>query len=143
MSAHSSIIPEVLKTSGRVLFNGKTTATADEVGILPAGSSTVYIVANVTMANAASLTLTVKTGDDADGTTATALTEDIPIFVNDTQQTAAKGYEITDDTGSFVVVFCVPTIIVPADKYICLTFANSNVANILSAIAYEDTYNNG
>lgn len=143
MSSHNTVIPEVLKTSGGVLYNGKATGTADEVGILPAKSSVVYIVASVLMANAADLTLTVKTADDAAGTNTTALTANIPVFVNDVKQTEAKGYAVTAASGTFVVVFCVPTIIVPADKYVGLHFANSNAANILSAIAIEDTYYNG
>lgn len=143
MSSHNTVIPEVLKTSGRVLFNGKTTGTAAEVGILPAKVSAIYITAIVLMANAADLTLTVKTADDAAGTNTTALTDNVPVFVNDVKQTAAKGYAVTAASGTFVVVFCVPSILVPTDKYVGLHFANSNAANILSAIAIEDTYYNG
>lgn len=143
MESYKTVIPEALKTSGRVLFNGKATGTGDEVGILPAKSDTVYIVAIATMGEATDLALTVKTADDGEGLNSAALTANIPIFVNDVKQAAAKSYTITPATGTFVVVFCVPTIIVPATKYIGLSFANSNALNILSAIAIEDTYYSG
>lgn len=143
MSSHNTVIPEVIKTASRVLFNGQATDTADEVGILPAKSSVVYVTAIVLMANATDLTLTVKTADDAAGTGTTALADNVPIFVNDVKQTEAKEYAVTAASGTFVVVFCVPTILVPSGKYLGLHFANSNAANILSAIALEDTYYNG
>jgi hypothetical protein len=143
MSAHGTLIPGSLSTNGNVLFNGQATDTADYKGIAPSGGvSTVYVTAIVTMGNAADLVLTMYTADDADGTTPVALTQNIPIYENDTRQTDAKAHTITESTGSFVVVFCVPAIIIPADKYLCIHYANSNAANILTAIAFEDTYVN-
>ena len=143
MSSHNTVVPEVLKTAGRQLFNGHTSDAAGEIGVEPAKSNVLYILVLVTMGNAADLVLTVKTADDAAGTNATALTENVPLFVNDVKQTAAKTHTVTAATGSFEVVFCVPTIIVPADKFIELEFPISNAANVVSAIVLEDTYYNG
>ena len=135
-----STIPEKIKTLDRTLFNGTVTGTGDAKGVLPAGSNGISILCLVTMANAADLALTIVTADDADGTTPVALTENIPIFVNDARQTDAKSHTFTDADSSNTVVFCVPPILIPDGKYICLSFANSNDANILSAIALDDTY---
>ena len=136
-----SVIPEKLKTASRTLFNGIVTGTGDAVGVKPTeGSTSLTILCLVTMANAASLVLSIVSGDDADGTTPVAITENIPIFLDDVRQTDAKTHTITDDSGSFVVVFNVPSILIPAGKYMCLSFANSNDANILSAIALDDSY---
>ena len=136
-----SIIPEKLKTAGRTLFNGKATGTGDAVGVKPtAGSQSLMIVCLVTMAEATNLVLSIVSGDDADGTTPVALTENVPIFLDDVRQADAKAHTIADDSGSFVVVFCVPSILIPAGKYMCLSFANSHATNILSAIAIDDAY---
>lgn len=136
-----SIIPEKIKTAARTLFNGQVTGTGDAVGVKPtAGSTSLMLLCLVTMANAADLVLSIVSGDDADGTNPVAITEDIPIFLDDVRQTAAKTHTIGDASGSFVVVFCIPSILIPAGKYMCLSFANSNDANILSAIALDDAY---
>jgi len=92
------------------------------------------------MANAANLVLSIVTADDADGTNPVAIAENIPIFKDDVRQTDAKALTISDDSESFTAIFCVPPLLIPAGKYICLSFANSNDANILSAIALDDTY---
>ena len=137
-------IPECLRTAGRVLFNGKTTATAAAVGILPAKSKSVAVVCSVTMANAADLTLSLVTADDASGTTPVAITEAVPVYVDDIRQTDAKTHAITEaSVVGKTVVFCVNSGIVPDGKYLCLSYANSNAANILSAIAIEDTIYQG
>ena len=135
-----SVIPEKIKTAARTLFNGAPTGTGDAKGVLPSGSNSLTFLCLVTMANAANLVLSIVSGDDADGTNPVAITEDIPIFVDDVRQTDAKTLTVADDSGSFVVVFNVPAILIPAGKYMCLDFANSNDANILSAIALDDTY---
>lgn len=135
-----SVIGEKIKTAGRTLFNGKVTGTADAVGVLPAATNGIAILCQVLMANAADLVLSVVTADDADGLNPVAITEDIPIFLDDVRQTDAKTLTIADDTGSFTAIFCVPPILVPEGKYVCLSFANSNDANILSAIALDDAY---
>lgn len=136
-----SVIPEQIKTAARTLFNGQATGTGDVKGVKPTGGSTsLMVMCLVTMANAADLVLSIVSADDADGTTPVAITEDIPIFKDDIRQTDAKTLTIADDSGSFVVVFCVPSILIPAGKWMCLSFANSNAANVLSAIALDDAY---
>lgn len=133
-------IPEQLKTASRVLFNGQATGTGDVKGFLPSPGMGTCILALVTMGNAADLALTVKTADDVDGLNATALTRDVFVFKDDVRQTDAKTFTVDDASGIFTVAFCVPHSIVPEDKYLVLDFANSNAANILSAVAIEDTY---
>lgn len=136
-----TIIPEKLKTAARTLFNGQVTGTGDAIGILPAkGSQSITFLCLVTMANAADLVLSIVSADDSDGTTPVALAEVVPIFKEDVRQTDAKSLTIGDASGVFAVTFNVPSILIPEDKYICLSFANSNDANILSAIALDDAY---
>ena len=136
-----SVIPEKIKTASRTLFNGQVTGTGDAKGVLPAtGSNGISIMCLITMANAANLVLSIVTGDDADGTNPVAIADNIPIFKDDVRQTDGTGLTVADDSGSFVVVFNIPPVLIPADKYICLSFANSNDANILSAIALDDSY---
>jgi len=137
-----TVIPERLKTASRILFNGQVTGTGDAKGVLPAtGSNGITFLCLVTMANAADLALSIVSADDADGTTPVAITENIPIFVDDVRQTDAKSYTEGSSSAVKTVVFCVPPIIIPAGKYICLSFANSNDANILSAVVLDDAYN--
>jgi len=135
-----STIPEKIKTASRTLFNGAVTGTGDAKGVLPSGSNSVTFLCLVTMANAANLALSIVSGDDADGTNPVALTENVPVWKDDVRQTDAKSLTVADDSGVFTVVFNVPSILIPAGKYICLSFADSNDANILSAIALDDTY---
>jgi len=143
MSPYRTLIPESLKTADRDVFHAQATGTADYKGILPAKSDVIYVTCIVTMAEATDLVLTLYTADDADGTTPVALTENVPIYKDDVAQTAAKTFTVSDNTGNFVVVFCVPSIIVPTDKYLCIHYANSNAANILSVLMIEDSYYNG
>lgn len=139
----NTMIPEKLKTAGRVLFNGKATGTGDIKGILPFASQAVIIVAAVTMAEATDLVLTVKTADDVDGAGAVALSSNIVIYKDDVRQANAKTLTISEDSAEVTVCFVVPSILVPDDKFLVLDFADSNAANILSSIAFEDTYYEG
>jgi len=136
-------IPEKLKTAGRVVFHGQVTGTGDTKGISLSPGNGVCIFAIVTMGDATDLTLTVKTADDADGAAAVALTRNVAIYKNDVRQADGKALTITEATGVFTVQFCVPSIVVPAGKYLVLDFGNSNDANILSAVMVEDTYYEG
>lgn len=137
-----SVIPEKLKTASRILFNGQVTGTGDAKGILPAtGSNGLIVSCIVTMANAADLALSIVTADDADGATPVAITENIPIFVDDVRQTDAKSYTETSASAVKTVIFCVPAVLIPEGKYLCLSFANSNDLNILSAQVFDDAYN--
>lgn len=136
----NTVIPEQLKPS--TLFNGAVTGTGDAKGIEPTkGSQSVTLLCLVTMANAANLALSVVTADDADGTNPVAITENVPVFVDNVRESSdAKSYTVTDDTGSFQVAFCVPSILIPEGKFLCLSFANSNDLNILSAAAIDYQY---
>jgi len=134
-----SVISEKIK--GSVLFNGTVGGTGDAKGIKPAGSNGVVILIMVTMANAADLVLSLVTADDADGTTPIALTEVVPVFLENVRQASdAKAYTFTDADSVNLLAFAVPSILIPTDKYLCLSFANSNDANIISAIALDDVY---
>lgn len=135
-----SVIGEQIKTAARTLFNGMVTGTGDAKGVKPSGTNGLALMCLVTMANAANLVLSVVTADDADGTNPVAIANNIPIFLDDVRQDDAKTLTIADDTGSFTAIFCIPPLLIPADKYICLSFANSNDANILSAVALDDVY---
>ena len=135
-----SVIPEKIKTAGRTLFNGAVTGTGDAKGVLPSGTFGLVILCQITMANAADLVLSIVTADDADGTTPVAIAENIPIFKDDVRQTDAKSLTVADATGSFTACFAIPPLLIPTGKYICLSFANSNDANILSAIVLDDVY---
>ena len=134
-----SVISEKIK--GSVRFNGTVGGTGDAKGIKPAGSNGVVILIAVTMANAADLVLSLVTADDADGTTPIALTEVVPVFLENVRQASdAKAYTFTDADSVNLLAFAVPSILIPTDKYLCLSFANSNDANIISAIALDDVY---
>lgn len=135
-----SVIPEQIKTAGRTLFNGQITGTSDIKGVKPAGTNGLILMALVTMANAADLLLSVFTADDADGATPVAISENIPVFLDDVRQADAKTHNIPDASGSFVVCFAIPPLLIPEGKFICLKFDNSNNLNILSAIALDDVY---
>ena len=135
-----SVIPEQIKTAGRTLFNGAPTGTGDIKGVKPSGTNGLIIMCLVTMANAADLLLSIVTADDVDGANAVAIAENIPVFLDDVRQADAKTHNIPDATGSFVVCFAIPPLLIPTDKFICLQFANSNAANILSAQVLDDVY---
>jgi len=135
-----TVIPEQIKTAGRTLFNGAPTGTGDTKGVRPAGTNGLVIMCLVTMANAANLVLKLVTADDLDGLNPVDIAENIPVFLDDVRQADAKGHTIADDTGSFVVCFAVPPLLIPETKFICLDFANSNAANILSAQVLDDVY---
>ena len=135
------VIPTQIKTTGRTLFNGTVTGTGDARGVKPtAGSNGVAVLCLVTMANAADLVLSLVTANDADGATPVALSQNVPVFKNDVRQADAKAFTVGDASGSFTVTFCVPSILIPAGKFLCLSFANSHDDNILSAIALDDAY---
>jgi hypothetical protein len=137
-----STIPERIKTAGRVLFNGQVTGTSDIKGVNPtAGTNGVAILAIATMGEATNLVLNVKTADDADGLNAVDITRDVAVYKDDVRQTAdAKTLTIADDSGVVTAVFCVPSILIPEGKFLCLEFENSNNLNVLTAVALDDSY---
>lgn len=134
-----SIVLEKIKASA--LFHAAGTGAADYKGLKPVGSNGVVLLALVTMANAADLALSVVSADDADGLNPVAITENVPIFVDNVRESAdAKSYTITAATGTFLVAFCVPAVLIPAGKYLCLSNGVSHADNVLSAIALNDAY---
>ena len=136
----NTVIPEQIKPS--TLFNGAPTGSADVSGIEPTkGSQSVTLLCLVTMANAADLPLSVVTADDGNGTNPVAITEDVPVFVDNVRQTDdAKSYTVTEDSALVLVSFHVPSILIPEDKFICLSYGASNAANVLSVVAFDDRY---
>ena len=136
----NTVIPEKLKPF--TLFNGAPTGSADASGLEPTkGSQSVTLLCLVTMANAADLALSVVTADDGNGTNPVAITENVPLFVNNERQADdAKSYTVTDDTGAFIVSFSVPSILIPEDKFLCLSYEASNAANVLTVVAIDDQY---
>lgn len=118
----------------------QTGGAGDQAYILPTGVRTVYLVAHVVMGNAADVVLVPKTSDDATGTNAAVLADNVPLWVNGVKQTSAKNYTIADGTGTFVVVFAIPCDIIPDGKFVGMSYAASNAANLLSCMAYKDTY---
>jgi hypothetical protein len=118
----------------------QTTAGGGQAYILPTGTRTVYLVAHVKMGNAADMVLTPKTADDASGTNAAAIVSNIPIWKDNVRLTDAKAHTIEDAAGTFVVVFAIPSDIIPDGKFVGLSVGASDVANFLSVVAYKDSY---
>jgi hypothetical protein len=116
------------------------TAGGAQAYALPTGVRTVYLVTHVTMGNAADLVLVPKTADDASGTNAAVLADNVPIWENTTRQTDAKNHTVDDASGTFIVVFAIPADIIPDGKYVGMSYAASNAGNLLSTVAYFDTY---
>lgn len=143
MSAHRTLMPEVLRSSGRVLFNGQATTTGAAAGFLPAKSDIIYVTVIVTMADATDLALGLQYALDAVGGSGVTFPVNVPLFLNDSRENDGTSRVLTSASGTFVIVFCVPTITVPAGTYLTLAYLDSNAANILTAVAFEDTYNNG
>lgn len=129
----------------QVLNNGTAGNSTTYVGYLPAeGVKNISIVVPITMANAADETITVKTADDAAGTNATALTENIQVYKDGVRATDAKAFTETAATGTYVYVFEVPAAIIPDGKFIGVVQSETGSAsNIYSALAFEDSYYKG
>ena len=128
------------ETKSRVLLGLQTTGTGAQAYAAPtAGASAITIRGVATMGNAADLVLSLKYADDASGTNATDFPSVVPLFVNNSKQTAAKAYTIGDASGNFVVDFCVDPALIPAGKFVGVSYANSNAANLLTTLIVEDT----
>lgn len=136
---HKTFIPEELIPYS--LLEPQLGGAGDQAYILPKGVRTVYVVAHVIMGDNADCVLVPKTSDDATGTNAAVLAANVPIWVNRVRETSdAKNYTISPNTGTFVVVFAIPANIVPDGKYVGLSMAANNNGNLVSAIAYTDSY---
>jgi hypothetical protein len=124
----------------RVVLAVQTTAAAADDYLLPTpGAKSQILRCIATMGNAADLGLTPKTADDAAGTNAAAVAADLPIWVNGVRQTTdAKAYTIGDATGNFIVDFLVDPAIIPAGKYVGMSYGNSHASNIVTCVLLED-----
>lgn len=130
----------VEKFRTRVVMALQTTALAADDYLLPTpGASQITMRVIATMGNAADLTLTLKYADDAVGTNATAFS-DVPLFVDGVRQTTdSEVYAITDSSGNFIVDWIVNPGLIPEGKYLGMSYANSNAANLMCALMIEDT----
>ena len=130
----------------RIALALQTTASAAQGYVLPTpAASRITVRCLATMGNAADLTLSLKTADNAAGTNAAAVAVDVPIFVNGVREaTDAKSYAVTEATGNFIVDFIVDPALIPDDKYIGVHYADSNAANlvvceVIENVAYRPT----
>jgi hypothetical protein len=124
----------------RNLLSPQTTATGAQAYLAPTATvRNITIRAQVKMGNAADLELSLKYADDASGTNAAAWASNVPVFKDNTRQSDAKVVTITDATGDYIVDFCVDPSAIPAGKYIGLSYANSNAANLLAVQLIEET----
>lgn len=127
----------------RVVMGLQTTAGAADDYVLPsAGSSLAVLRCIVTMGDATDLVLTPKTSDDAAGTNAAAVAADLPIYKNGVKQTSAKALTVGDASGNFIVDFIIDPKIIPAGKYIGMSYGNSHASNlmccsIIESVAYK------
>lgn len=123
----------------RVLLGLQATDTAAEAYLAPtAGTNAIVVRCIATMGNAADLVLSLNYADDAAGTNATAWAENVPVYVDGVAQTAAKTNTIAAETGNFIVDFIIDPATVPADKFVGVSYANSNAANILTTTLVEN-----
>ena len=90
------------------------------------------------MANAADLALSLKYADDTGGTGATAYPVDVPVYKDGVRQADAKAFTVDDDAGNFIVDFCIDPATIPDGKFVGLSYANSNAANLLAVELIED-----
>jgi hypothetical protein len=96
------------------------------------------------MAHASDVILTVKTADDAAGTNAAALTENVPMWIEETRLADGKSLTLANatyaPTANYTAIIQVPAIIVPAGKYLGCYLTAGNTNNKLTVVAFEDTY---
>jgi hypothetical protein len=128
-----------LKTRTRVLLAPQTTASGTEAYLRPSpGCKAINIRAIVKMGNATDLVLSLKYADDASGTNATAWPSTVAIYEDGVEQTAAKIHTVDDSSGNFIVDFCVDPATLVQDKYVGISYANSNASNLLTVEMIED-----
>lgn len=132
-------IPENFRS--RILLAIQTTEAAAQAYAAPtAGVNAITLRGVAKMGHAADLTLSLKYADDAAGTNATDFPVAVPVYVNGVRQSAnAKSYAVTDSTGNFIVDFLVDPATIPEGKFVGLSYANSNAANLLATSIIEET----
>lgn len=123
----------------RVVMALQTTAAAADDYVLPTpGASKITMRALVTMGDTTDLTLTLKYADDATGTGATAFS-DVPVYIDGVRQsTDSEIAAITAATGNFIVDWIVDPTLIPDGKYIGMSYAQSNAANLMCCEIIED-----
>lgn len=140
----SSIAEKFYAPGANVLQHATAGNVTTFVGYAPtAGVKTVSLFVIATMGNATDMTITVKTADDSSGTNAAVLTEVVPLYKDGAKQTSAKAFTEGAATGTYVYVFEVPAIIIPASKYLGVYADAGSASNKYTAIAIEDTYYKG
>ncbi len=128
-----------LNFRSRILLKPQTNGGALEAYAAPTpGVNGINLRAVVAMGNAADVVLTLKYADDANGTNSTVYPINVPIYKDGVAQTAGKSLTIGDETGNFIVDFCIDPATIPNGKYVGLHAAASNAANFLSTTIIED-----
>lgn len=138
MSSHTFISEN---TKSTVLIAPSATGSAQEAYLDPdVGSMGCNLRAIVTMGNAADLVLTLKFADDATGTTATDFPIVVPIYVDGVREAAdAITYTVGEDTGDFIVDFCIDPGLIPDGKFVGLHQGSSNAASFITTLAIENS----
>ena len=122
-----------------------------ERGYLPtAGTKSISVVCPITTGHGTAMTLTLKTADDAAGTNTTVLTENVAVYLNGVRQADAKAGTVPNTYYALggvylknVIVFEVPSILIPTGKYLGIACDSGSASNVYSAIALEDTFYKG
>ena len=123
----------------RVLLAPQTTGGGAQAYLLPTGGAVAINVRVIAkMGNAADLALSLKTADDAAGTNAAAYPVNTKIYVDGVRQADGVVHTITDATGNFIVDFCVDPSLVPAGKFLGISYGASNASTFLAAEMIED-----
>lgn len=123
----------------RVLLPPQATNAGTQAYLAPTPASQgITIRAVAKMGNAADLALSLKFADDAAGTNAAAYPVNVPIYKDGVRQTDGKTFTIADDAGNFIVDFCMDPATVPDGKFVGISYANSNAANLISVEMIED-----
>lgn len=127
------------KFRSRVLVNGQDTSAAVQSYLQPtAGAKGITFRVIAKMGNAADLALSLKYADNISGTNATDYPVTVPIYKNGARQTDAKAFTISDDSGNVIVDFCVDPATVPDGKFVGISSAISNLANLITVEMIED-----
>jgi hypothetical protein len=123
----------------RVLLAPQTTASGAGAYAAPTpGVMGIVIRCIAKMGNAADLVLSLKYADNTTGTNATAYPVNVPIYVNGVKRDNGKAHTVEDETGDFIVDFCIDPATVPDGKLVGVAYADSNDGNLLTTMIVED-----
>lgn len=133
-------IPERFRS--RVVMPPQTTANAADDYLLPTpGAMGITLRCIAKIGHATDLVLSLKSSDDATGTTTAAYPVDVPIYVNGVRKADGKAYTVpkkVDADIAYIVDFCIDPATVPEGKYVGIAYAASNAANLLAVEMIED-----